>query len=90
MVFPFGEIEIVEQLFSFFHRFFLCHSSDISRDADVFDCGELGEEVMELEDKTDFLVTECGQFGVVEFVDLSTIDEQLSTVGLVQGADDVE
>ena len=46
--------------------------------------------MVELEHKADFLVSEGSQFRIVQFVDFGTIDEQLSAVGLVEGADDVE
>ena len=46
--------------------------------------------MMELEHKTNFLVAECGQCRVIQFVDLGIVDDELSAVGLVQGADDVE
>ena len=45
---------------------------------------------MELEHKADFPIAESGQIGVVQFVDLGSIDEKLATVGLVQSADDMQ
>ena len=46
--------------------------------------------MMELEHEANLLVAESGQSGVVQFTDLSAIDDELSTVCLVQCADDVE
>ena len=45
---------------------------------------------MKLEHETDFLVAEGSQLGVIQFADLSAIDDELSAVGLVKCADDVE
>ncbi len=45
---------------------------------------------MELEHEADFPIAESGQIGVIQFVDLGSIDEKLATVGLVQSADDMQ
>ena len=45
---------------------------------------------MELEDEADFFIAESGQFGVVQLIDFGAINAQLSAVGLVEGADDME
>lgn len=46
--------------------------------------------MMELEHKTNFLVAEGGQVSVVQFADFCAINGELSMVGFVQGADDME
>ena len=90
VVFSVAQIQIGKQFFGSFRGFLFSHAANVSRNADVFDGGELREQVMELEDEADFLVTESSQFRIIQFVDFDAIDAQLSTVGLVQGADDVE
>ena len=45
---------------------------------------------MELEHEAYLLVAESGQSGVVQFADLSAVDDELSAIGFVQSADDVE
>ena len=65
-------------------------ASDVSGDADVLQGSELGEQVVELEDETDLLVSELCQSLVVESVDLGAVDEQRALVGTVKGADDVQ
>ena len=66
------------------------HATDVGGNADVLDGGELRQEVVELKHEADFLVAEGSQLGVIQFADLSAIDNELSAVGLIQCADDVE
>ena len=90
MVFSFGKIQVIKQFFGSLSSFFLSHAATVSRNADVLDGGKLRQKMVELEHEADFLVAESSQFGVIQFVDFGAIDEQLPTVGLVKGADDME
>ncbi len=57
---------------------------------DIFEGGEFGEEMMELEDKPDHPAAERGQAVVVESEDVAAVDSHRSGSRAVEGPDDVE
>ena len=61
-----------------------------SRNHDVFERGEFGEELVELKDESDMLVAEVGQFATVERQHVGTVDKEATGIGLVERADDLK
>ena len=61
-----------------------------SRNHDVFERGEFGEELVELKDESDMPVAEVGQFATVERQHVGTVDKEAARIGLVECADDLE
>ena len=90
VVFSCRKIQVFKQFFGFHHGFLFAHAADVGGNANVFDGRKLRQKVMKLEHEADFLVTESSQVGVIQFVDLNAIDDELPSVGLVQSTDDVE
>ena len=65
MVFSFCKVQVFKQLFSSFCGFFLAHAANVCGNADVLDGGKFGQQVMELEHESNFVVAEGGQLGVI-------------------------
>ena len=63
---------------------------DAVRHQDVFQSGEFREKVVELENESDGLVSQSGQFIFVHLVGPFSVDVDLAVCGLVQGADDIQ
>lgn len=61
-----------------------------SRNHDVFERREFGEELVELKDESDVLVAEVGQFATVKRQHVGAVDKEAAGVGLVERADDLE
>ena len=61
-----------------------------SRNHDVFERREFGEELVELKDESDVPVAEVGQFATVERQHVGTVDKEAASIGLVERADDLE
>ena len=57
---------------------------------DVFECRELRQELVELEDETDVAVAEVGEFFVAECRDVGVVDDHRTAVGLVERADNLQ
>jgi len=61
-----------------------------SRNHDVFERREFGEELVELKDESDVPVAEVGQFATVERQHVGAVDKEAARIGLVERADDLE
>ncbi len=85
-----AEVEVVEQFFGTRFSLLLVLTSDEGRDADVFECGKLGQELVELEDKAEVLVAKSGDILVFQSCHVDAIDDDGATVGRVEGAHDLE
>ena len=57
---------------------------------DILECRELGQQLMELEDEADVLVTELAKLGAAEAEDILPPDENLSAIGLIQRAHNLQ
>jgi len=62
----------------------------VERQGDVFDAGERGEEVEELEDEADFVAAEAGEVVIGEVGDGLAVDTDFPGGGTVEAADEVE
>src|SRR5216683_2101093 len=74
-------------------EFSLCGGSeggDVVGDFDVAHGGEGGEKVEALEDEADLGATHSGAFGVGEFGEVGSVDEDRTGGGVGEAAEDVE
>ena len=90
MVDALAEVEVVEQFLGTRFCLLLVLAGYEGRDADVFECSELGKELVELEDKAEVLIAETGNVFIFETCDVDAIDGDGTTVGCVEGAHDLQ
>ena len=86
----FAEVEVVEQLFGTRLCLFLVLAGDEGWNADILQRRELRQELMELEDKAEVLVTELSQVFVLESGHINPVDKDGASVGGVEGAHDLQ
>ena len=65
-------------------------SLQVQGEGDVFQAGERGQEVEELEDEADFVAAEAGEIVIGEGGDGLAVDADLARGGAVQAADEIE
>ena len=85
-----AEVEVVEQFLGTHFGLLFVFASDESRDADVFECGKLGQELVELEDETEMLVAKSGDVLVFQSCHVDAIDDDGAAVGCIEGTHDLE
>ena len=66
------------------------HPTDEGGYHDILQCGELGQQLVELEDKTDVAIAEMGLFLLAQPGDVLAIDDDLTAIGLVQRAHNLQ
>lgn len=65
-------------------------TGDEGRNHHVLDSGELGQQLMELEDEADATVAEVAQLSLRETAHVGAVDGYGAAVGAVEGSDDLE
>lgn len=87
---PPGEAEVIEQFFCPFlgRRFRL--SLDVGGYANVFQSGELRQQVVKLKNEPDALITEMRQILDVQFENIRSVNDDLALVGGIERSEDVE
>lgn len=64
--------------------------SDVGRDEDVFQGGELGKQLVKLKDESDVPASECGQFFFFQQAQFGVVVAYASAVRPVEGAHDLQ
>jgi hypothetical protein len=91
VVFDFSQADQIQEFVGsgdgFFRNWFL---RDAVRHQDVFQCGEFGKQIMELEDESDRLVAKLGQLILGHIFGVDAVDDDLTVGRNVEGAKNVE
>ncbi len=87
---PVAESDLLEELLRLLLQGRAAHASDEAGHHDVLEGGELGEQVMELEDEADALVAECRELTARELGDVAALAGDRTRCGQVEGAEQVE
>ena len=85
-----AEAELAEQLRRFRERFLFRHAPDPAGHRDVFDCGELGQEVVKLKDESDAAIAKARELIVGHRGEVAIGDGDVSGVGPVETAEQME
>lgn len=81
-----AEIEVVEQFLGTCFCLLLVLACNEGRDADVFQCCELRQELMELEDEAQVLISELGDFLVFQTGHIDAINNDGTRIRRVKRA----
>ncbi len=91
--------EVVEALFEFDEgeefagavvNFGRGPATQVEREGDVFQAGESGEEVEELEDEADFVAADAGELVVGDAAQEGAIDADIAIGGAIEPTDEIE
>ena len=88
--YPIRKFQEIKKFLRSLEGFLSAHSSDKRGHRHVLQCRELGQKMVELIHKPDVPVAEFRQLVVAQLVQVHAIDDHLSPIRLVQGADNMQ
>jgi hypothetical protein len=84
------QIQQLQQLLGPLFNHALFCTGNVARDANIFKSRKLGQQVVELKDKSDLLVSEAGELLFAQREEVIPVNAYLAGVGLKQGSEDLK